>query len=385
MFEEKAFAENIKYYRLLADMTQEELASRLYVTAQTISKWENALSFPSLDKLCNLAQMFGVSVDALLRGAAYDSKKTMIAIDGGGTKTEFVLFCDDGKIISRILLGGSNPNVYGIDSACNLLRQGIDTLLASDCNVSGIFAGIAGAATGKNGEKIADYLKKCYAGKKIYVGSDIECVMGSVRNQKKCMAAICGTGSIVYADDGKNLHRAGGWGYLFDKAGSGYDIGRDALTVALEAESGFSDASPLVYALEQSVGGRVFDKLDELYAKGKDYIASFARVVMKMYNEDEKAREIVEVSMKRLAYLANQLYTKHDCGNVLIISGGMTRHKEILEKLLKKYLPDQIKIVFPKFAPVYGACLKCMAMCNVESDAEIFDKNFEKDYDESRG
>ena len=56
----------IKYHRKRLGMTQEQLAARMGVSAQAVSKWENDLSCPDISILPELAALFGISVDALL-------------------------------------------------------------------------------------------------------------------------------------------------------------------------------------------------------------------------------------------------------------------------------------------------------------------------------
>lgn len=60
------FGENLKTLRKQKGFSQEELATRLHVVRQTISKWEKNLSVPDADTLIRLAEILGVSVSELL-------------------------------------------------------------------------------------------------------------------------------------------------------------------------------------------------------------------------------------------------------------------------------------------------------------------------------
>ena len=55
----------IKQLRFKAGLTQEQLAERLGIGAQSVSKWENAVSMPDITLLPMLAEIFGVSIDDL--------------------------------------------------------------------------------------------------------------------------------------------------------------------------------------------------------------------------------------------------------------------------------------------------------------------------------
>lgn len=67
--------DRIKYHRKRLGMTQEQLAERMGVSAQAVSKWENNLSCPDISVLPDLADVFGVSVDELLgKGAAREAE-----------------------------------------------------------------------------------------------------------------------------------------------------------------------------------------------------------------------------------------------------------------------------------------------------------------------
>ena len=63
---EEALGKRIIANRKRLGMTQDKLAEQLGVTAQAVSKWENDQSCPDITMLPKLAEIFGISVDALL-------------------------------------------------------------------------------------------------------------------------------------------------------------------------------------------------------------------------------------------------------------------------------------------------------------------------------
>ena len=62
------FGERIQALRKNAGLSQEELAERLDVSRQAISKWERGAGYPETEKLINMSRLFGVTVDYLLGG-----------------------------------------------------------------------------------------------------------------------------------------------------------------------------------------------------------------------------------------------------------------------------------------------------------------------------
>ena len=62
-----SFGKNLQYLRKLKSMTQEDLAEKLAVSRQTISKWESDAAYPEMEKLFILADLFNISLDKLLR------------------------------------------------------------------------------------------------------------------------------------------------------------------------------------------------------------------------------------------------------------------------------------------------------------------------------
>ena len=70
------FADKIIQLRKKSGWSQEELAEKLNVTRQSVSKWEGAQSIPELEKILQLAQIFGVSTDYLLKDELAEAEYT---------------------------------------------------------------------------------------------------------------------------------------------------------------------------------------------------------------------------------------------------------------------------------------------------------------------
>lgn len=67
----------IRTLRQNAQLSQEALAARVYVSRQTISNWENDKSYPDVNSLVLLSEVFQVSLDTLIKGDLDAMKKTI--------------------------------------------------------------------------------------------------------------------------------------------------------------------------------------------------------------------------------------------------------------------------------------------------------------------
>ncbi|MCI8840684.1 MAG: helix-turn-helix transcriptional regulator [Oscillospiraceae bacterium] len=62
------FGENLQFLRKRANMTQEDLAEKMEVSRQSVSKWESNVSYPETDAILRLCSLFHCDMDTLLRG-----------------------------------------------------------------------------------------------------------------------------------------------------------------------------------------------------------------------------------------------------------------------------------------------------------------------------
>lgn len=61
----KSIGSKIKEYRIKNNMTQEQVAGKLGVSYQAVSKWENGANTPDIALLPEIAHLFGVTIDSL--------------------------------------------------------------------------------------------------------------------------------------------------------------------------------------------------------------------------------------------------------------------------------------------------------------------------------
>lgn len=66
------FSEKLLTLRKAKDMTQEELAEKLNVSRQSVSKWESGQAVPELDKIVAVSAVFDVTTDYLLKSSEID-------------------------------------------------------------------------------------------------------------------------------------------------------------------------------------------------------------------------------------------------------------------------------------------------------------------------
>lgn len=65
--ENNHFGENVTFYRKKLNITQEELAEKMNVSRQTVSRWETSNTFPEVETLIKLCSLFECDMDTLVR------------------------------------------------------------------------------------------------------------------------------------------------------------------------------------------------------------------------------------------------------------------------------------------------------------------------------
>ena len=285
------------------------------------------------------------------------SIKYLLGIDGGGTKTEFLLTDLNGKEIGRLFFGASNPVSTGIKNTYNILNKGIKEI-CKGLNPSeiSVYAGIAGAKSGDNQTLINTFLSEL--GFASYnCGSDVDLALEVALKGENGVAVIMGTGIVAYARCGEKLHRAGGRGYMIDKGGSGFHFGSDALNSAFEFIDGRGGSETILKLVEKKLGKSLEASVGEIYGGGTAFVASFAPAVFEAFGlGDVAASQIIDRNAYEAAKIINgarKFLNNND--NKIVVCGGLCKQKEILYPYLTKYIEGDFSLEFLKEPMVNGA------------------------------
>ncbi len=365
------FSENLKYYRTKLCLTQRQLAKHIGYTEKSVSKWENGNGLPPMEMLLKLADLFKISLDELV------FEKTtcnyFLGIDGGGTKTVFKLIDENGTTLNKIYKGSCNPNDIGIENAFALLKDGINEACRGIpfANIT-MFAGISGGGlTGNNNKMLSRFFDK-FGFFAFDNGSDIENLV-ALSEQEKCILIIMGTGFVVYALDAEKRKRISGWGQFFDEGGSGYTLGKDAITAALCEIDGSGEKTLLTTLFSERLGETVEGHLAKFYQGGKRYIASFADLVFAAAEQGDKiAFEILEKNMKFVAHRINTAaaeFTNDTPDQIpVLFSGGISMKNDLLFPLIEKHITAaNCNLISIQSEPVDGALRKAKKIFEIKA------------------
>ncbi len=234
-----------------------------------------------------------------------------IGVDGGGTKTEFILVDDAGVIVARHLAPGCNPSQVGPEKAREILLTGLQAVRGASAIVA---THLYMAGSPPFWRETADTLKDFGAS---VTGPDSLPVLELATGGKPGLVLHAGTGSFVAARaaDG-SVHYAGGLGWKLGDAGSGFDLGRRAIAHALlelqgQSMPGAKAFSPLAEALRTHTGLIDYAANSRFFYNdtgANAAISAFAPRVLELAEQDcGPAQQVVADSVTELARLADQV------------------------------------------------------------------------------
>ena len=192
-------------------------------------------------------------------------------------------------------------------------------------------------------------------------------VVAAATDADRCVAGVSGTGVIVYAKEPDRVMRLDGWGYLLGLGGSGYDIGRDVIRAAVGESEGISAATVLTSLVERKAGMTLENLVLEVYRHEPAFVASFAPLAFEAdATGDEVAKSILVSNARAFAKLLNRAAESYDCGDEVVVSGGIATNARFGD-LLAKELAAGLRLVVPSCPQVVGACVNCARFCGMDA------------------
>lgn len=174
----------------------------------------------------------------------------ILGIDGGGSKTLLALATREAEILWVEAGAGTDP-VANPDWGIRLR----DMMVAARAPALEIEAAVFGLSSYGEIEAQSDHQKSvvaALAGDEALVENDVRIAFDGALAGAGGVLLLAGTGSMAWASAGgpdARQVRVGGWGEAFGDEGSGFWIGREALSLATRAFDGRSDALPFAAAL----------------------------------------------------------------------------------------------------------------------------------------
>ena len=256
----------------------------------------------------------------------------VLGIDAGGTKTVCLLADDKGVVLAEARGGGANLQAHGELEVEKVLHHVMDTALGSrDIRLSAICLGIAGVDRPQDAEAVRGIMRRIGAKTRTLVVNDALVALVAGAGENPGVVLIAGTGSIAYGRDASgHAARAGGWGYLLGDEGSGFWIGRRALSAIVRAADGRGPTTQLTdLVMNRLKLVRPSDLIRETYYRDlrRTAIAGLAPLVQQARdNGDAVAAEILKQAAAELTAAAASVVNKLEMrGEVFptILAGGI--------------------------------------------------------------
>ncbi|MHA1279986.1 MAG: N-acetylglucosamine kinase [Candidatus Helarchaeota archaeon] len=319
-----------------------------------------------------------------------------LGVDGGGTKTAFILINEDGKIVSYQRKGNSYYVQVGFDKFRKILNAGITDvckevdIVISDINYS--FFGIPAYGERKNDiPLLKEIVRDILQNDKFKCGNDAEAGWAGSLACQPGINLVGGTGAIGFGKDQYgNTARSGGWPYFCGDEGSAYWLGKKLISLFEKESDGREEKTPLYEIVRKKFNLKSdFDFITVVQKDLKmqrEEIAKLNLLLLQAAEQDDKRaldiyKEAAYEHSLTVEAIINKLNFAENQEILVSYSGGVFKSGEYILKPLKDYISkDNIKLVEPILQPVSGAALYALEFDKKVISPEIINrlKNEEK-------
>jgi N-acetylglucosamine kinase-like BadF-type ATPase len=297
-----------------------------------------------------------------------------LGVDGGGTKTAFVLIDARGKICASHVIGSVSHISEGFERATFLLAEGTRELLKRGSITSGQvdFAFFALGSYGEDSSatpKLDAMPVGLLSQHRFRCGNDMLASWAGSLAGENGISVIAGTGSMAYGEYARRYARAGGWGELIGDEGSAYWIAREGMNLFSRMGDGRAPSGPLHLLVRERLKLEVdLDLCARVYGNDggtRSAVAQFAQLVHEAAESgDDESRAIFLRAAGELAATVVAVRRSLQVPPTVVLpvsyTGGAFSGSAWLVEGFKQALarePTPYEIRVPRFPPVIGAAL----------------------------
>ncbi|MEY2439041.1 MAG: N-acetylmuramic acid 6-phosphate etherase, partial [Verrucomicrobiota bacterium] len=153
----------------------------------------------------------------------------ILGVEGGGTKTAWVLVQRDGNELRILEQGKLPPSNFRLATRDRL--RAIFQQLPRETDRVGIF--LAGCVTDEDRHTLSQLAAEIWPVAKVVTGSDRDSGLAAALGHGEGIVVNAGSGSSVTGRRGDRLEKAGGWGHILGDAGGGYCLSVQAMRLIL--------------------------------------------------------------------------------------------------------------------------------------------------------
>ncbi|MBU1383845.1 MAG: N-acetylglucosamine kinase [Alphaproteobacteria bacterium] len=297
-----------------------------------------------------------------------------LGVDGGGTKTAFILTDRGGRELARYEGGSSYYIQIGVEALHTLLQEGVEAVLgqagASPDDIIFAFFGLPAHGEDSQIQPFLDVIPEALLGHRRYAcGNDMICGWAGSLAGEDGINIVAGTGSIGYGERQGLSARGGGWGEVFSDEGSAYWIAVQGLNLFSRMADGRQPRGPLYDLLMRELELKTeLDLCAYVYSRTtaqRDRIAALSRLVAVAATQgDEAARRIFAEAGEELAAVVDAIRRRlqYPPGEPvkLSYSGGVFASGDLIlepfRRQLSAWSPDY-RLVTPRHSPAIGAVI----------------------------
>jgi len=281
----------------------------------------------------------------------------ILGVEGGGTKTSWVLVDSAGDSFSVLDQGKLPPSNFRLTTAERLAA--IFRQMPQKAERVGMF--LAGCATEEDRSALRKLCAEIWPSAKITVGSDRDSGLAAALGRSDGIAVNAGTGASVTGRRGDRIEKAGGWGHILGDAGGGYFISLQALRFILREYDLHRGEAQFTATILRALS---LNNRDELVrwaqVADKNEVAGLAPVVFECAtNGDESVMKIVEEAAGVLSEYTAAVATRLGLlAPKVILLGGLFQRDGVyvhaFKRRLKKSLSDA-RVGMSEQTPELGA------------------------------